>query len=110
MMQLSSKNDDSSLYYDVNIKHQKLLKLTNLVIFRVILIIIVAQMYLEMLSPLLLINATPRARRAPPADTKCPPAASMQSTLVYIHIHTNRTKVFVHYILPHTNSTKLIFS
>ena len=30
--------------------------------------------YLEMLSPLELINVTPSAHRAPPADTKCPPA------------------------------------
>ena len=52
MMQLSSKNDDSSLCYDVIITHQKFLKLINLVIFRAISIITVGQMYLEMLSPL----------------------------------------------------------
>ena len=28
-------------------------------------------------------------------------------TSMYIRMYTNRTKVFVHYIIPHTNSTKL---
>ena len=51
MMQLLSKNDDSSLY-DVIITHQKILKLIILVIFRAISIITVGQMYLEMLSPI----------------------------------------------------------
>ena len=52
MMQLSSKNDDSSLCYDVIITHQKIFKLTNLVIFRAISIITVGHAYLGMLSPL----------------------------------------------------------
>ena len=49
MAQLSSKNDDSSLCYDVIITHQKL---TNLVIFRAISILTVGQMYLETSSPM----------------------------------------------------------
>ena len=75
MIHLSSKNDGSSLCYDVIITHQKNLKLTNLMIFRVISIITVRQTYLKMLFPLLLINVSPDAQRAPLADTKCPPAA-----------------------------------
>ena len=35
----------------------------------------VGQKYLEMLSPLKLINVSPGAQRAPLADTKYPPAA-----------------------------------
>ena len=46
MMELSSKNDDSLLSYDVIITHQKNLKLSNLVFFRVISIITVGQAYL----------------------------------------------------------------
>ena len=49
MMQLSSKNDDSSLCYDVIITHQKL---TNFENFRAISIIAVRLTYLEMLSSL----------------------------------------------------------
>ena len=49
MAQLSSKNDDSSLCYDVIITHQKL---TILVIFRAISIVTGGQMYLEMSSPI----------------------------------------------------------
>ena len=46
-----------------------------MVIFRAIAIITVGQTYLEMLSLLKLINVTPGARRVPPADKRCPPAA-----------------------------------
>ena len=52
MMQISSKNDGSSLCYDVIIINQNFLKLKNLVIFRAISIITVGQTYLEMLFPL----------------------------------------------------------
>ena len=38
-------------------------------------ILTVRQTYLGMLPPLLLINVSPAAQRAPMADTKCPPAA-----------------------------------
>ena len=51
MMQLSSKNDDSSLCYDVIITHQKNLKIENLAIFRAISNITVGQTYFEMSSP-----------------------------------------------------------
>ena len=56
MIQLSSKNDDSSLCYDAIITHQKLKKITNFVIVRVISIITVRLTYLEMLSIIYLIN------------------------------------------------------
>ena len=52
MMELSSKNNDSSLCYDVIITHQNFKNLINLVIFRAISIITVGQTYLGMLSPL----------------------------------------------------------
>ena len=52
MMQLLSKNDDSSLCYDVIITSQKFKNWANLVIFRAISIKAVGQTYLEMLSPL----------------------------------------------------------
>ena len=89
-MQLSSKNDDSSLCYDVIITHQKILKLINLVIFRTISIITVGQTYLEMLSPLYLTNVTPGDRREPLADTNCPPAAQRKQAkraCIYIYIY-----------------------
>ena len=60
MTQLLSKNDDSSLCYDVIIMHQKNFKLTNLVIFRAISIMTVGQAYLGMLSPIQLINGDHR--------------------------------------------------
>ena len=44
-------------------------------IFRVISILTLKQMYLDMLSPLFITNVNPGPQRAPPADTKCPPAA-----------------------------------
>ena len=50
MMQLSPKNDDSSLCYDVIITHQ-ILKLTNLVIIRVISILKLRWTHLDMISP-----------------------------------------------------------
>ena len=81
MMQLSSKNADSSLCYDVIIMHQKFSKLTNLVIFRAILIITVGQAYLGMLSPLLLINVPPgRLQRT--QSFRQPRSASKRSALV----------------------------
>ena len=42
--------------------------------FRTISIITVKQKYLEMLSPLRLINVNSGASSAPPAETKCAPA------------------------------------
>ena len=75
MMQLSSKNDDSSLCYDVIITHQ-ILKIdkfgdfssdiafkTEMDIFRDDISLIMNQSHL------------PGDRREPPADTLCPPAA-----------------------------------
>ena len=50
MMQLSSKNDDLSLCYDVIITHQNL-KNDNLVIFRTISNITVRHTHLERLPP-----------------------------------------------------------
>ena len=49
-------------------------KLTNLMIFRVILIITVRHIYLKMLSQLYSINVNPDARKPPRADTKHSPA------------------------------------
>ena len=49
MIQLSLRNDDSSLYYDFIITHKKL---TYFVIFRVTLITTVRPMYLEIIFPL----------------------------------------------------------
>ena len=72
MVQFSSKNDDSSLYYDVIFTHKNF---TDFVIFRVISIITVRQTYLEVLSTLYLINVSLGALRTPLVDTKCPPAA-----------------------------------
>ena len=74
MIQLSSKNDDSSLCYDVIIA-SKILKIDKFDDFRVISIITVGQTYLEMLFSLQLINVTLCAQTAPLADTNCPPAA-----------------------------------
>ena len=51
MIQLSSKNDDSSPCYDVIITQQKL---KNFVIFQAISNLTVRQTYLEMLFPLLI--------------------------------------------------------
>ena len=48
------------------------------------------------------------AKRLPHAKNQLSPPCSFFNQFV-TDIYTNRTKVFVHYILPHTNSTKLIF-
>ena len=90
MIQLSPKNDESSLCYDVIITHQNL-KIdkfgdfssdidfkTKMDIFRDDISLII-----NLISP-------PGDRREPLADTKCPPAAQRKQAkraCIYIYIH-----------------------
>ena len=74
MMQLLSKNDVSSLCYNVIITLNKFKNDKFGDFSCVIDYIALGQTYLEMLYLLELIKMTPGARRAAPADTKCSPA------------------------------------
>ena len=74
----------------------KIEKLANFVIFRVISIITLRQMYLEMLSTIYLINVDLGAQRAPPVDALRPPAAQHKQAkpLVYIKSDIPTSNVF----------------
>ena len=88
MIQLSSKNDHHSVMTS-SLRIKKFKKLTNLVIFRAIPIITVVQTYLEMLSPLQLINVTPGGHKVSASRA----AEAREARLLYLKLNITFRKV-----------------